>query len=130
MADDADFKADADSDDDEQPKPAKSKSKSKLKAKKKAVVDEEDDSDVEAKEGSEKEGEEAEVEEQEEKKPKKTAGTRKQGVQIPEFWPWEEAKKVFEKPDVIPADDVEVSFFFQLGAVARDNGFADVWPIF
>lgn len=112
LADDADFKVEADSDDEEQPKPAKSKSKSKTKAKKKAVVDEDEDSDADVKEGAEKDGEEAEAEveeEQEEKKPKKAASARKQGgVQIPEFWPWEEAKKVFQKPDVIPADKVEV----------------------
>lgn len=27
---------------------------------------------------------------------------------IPEEWPWEEAKKFFEHPDVTPAKDVEV----------------------
>ena len=26
----------------------------------------------------------------------------------PEDWPWEEAKKLFQKPDVTPAEDVEV----------------------
>jgi flap endonuclease-1 len=31
-------------------------------------------------------------------------------VQVPEEWPWEEAKKVFEKPDVTPASELEVSF--------------------
>jgi flap endonuclease-1 len=33
---------------------------------------------------------------------------KKGGVSIPEYWPWEEAKNVFEKPDVLPADQVEV----------------------
>ena len=33
---------------------------------------------------------------------------KKGGISIPEEWPWEEAKKVFEKPDVKPADEVEV----------------------
>jgi flap endonuclease-1 len=33
---------------------------------------------------------------------------KKGGVQIPEHWPWEEAKKLFLKPDVQAADDVEV----------------------
>jgi flap endonuclease-1 len=33
---------------------------------------------------------------------------RKGGISIPEEWPWEEAKKIFEKPDVIPASDIEV----------------------
>ena len=30
------------------------------------------------------------------------------GIVIPEEWPWEEAKKIFEKPDVTPADQLEV----------------------
>lgn len=33
---------------------------------------------------------------------------RKGGIAIPEEWPWEEAKQVFEKPDVTPADQIEV----------------------
>lgn len=46
---------------------------------------------------------------QTETKPKKKKkGKGKGGVQIPEYWPWEEAKKIFEKPDVQPADDVQV----------------------
>jgi flap endonuclease-1 len=39
------------------------------------------------------------------KKPKVTSG----GMQIPEYWPWEEAKKLFITPDVVKADDMEVS---------------------
>ncbi|KZT42620.1 PIN domain-like protein [Sistotremastrum suecicum HHB10207 ss-3] len=35
---------------------------------------------------------------------------KKGGVQIPEEWPWEEAKKVFEKPDVLPASEVELEW--------------------
>ena len=31
------------------------------------------------------------------------------GIQIPDEWPWEEAKKLFEKPDVTPADQIDVS---------------------
>jgi flap endonuclease-1 len=34
---------------------------------------------------------------------------RKGGIQVPEEWPWEEAKKIFEQPDVTPADQIEVS---------------------
>ena len=30
------------------------------------------------------------------------------GMQIPEEWPWEEAKKLFENPDVTPADQIDV----------------------
>jgi len=41
-------------------------------------------------------------------KPKKGKGKGKGGVSIPEEWPWEEAKKVFMEPDVLPADQVEV----------------------
>ena len=33
---------------------------------------------------------------------------RKGGVYVPEEWPWEKAKKLFETPDVIPSDQVEV----------------------
>lgn len=36
------------------------------------------------------------------------AKKKKGGVQVPEEWPWEEAKKLFEKPDVVPASEVEV----------------------
>ncbi|KAL5512818.1 FEN11 [Sanghuangporus baumii] len=35
---------------------------------------------------------------------------KKGGIVIPEEWPWEEAKKVFEKPDVLPADQVELEW--------------------
>ncbi|KAI0301139.1 PIN domain-like protein [Multifurca ochricompacta] len=35
---------------------------------------------------------------------------RKGGVQVPEEWPWEEAKKIFEEPDVTPADQVELEW--------------------
>ena len=31
------------------------------------------------------------------------------GMQIPEEWPWEEAKKLFENPDVTPAEQIDVS---------------------
>jgi len=40
------------------------------------------------------------------KKAKKGKGTG--GIRIPEDWPWEQAKKLFENPDVIPAEEVEV----------------------
>lgn len=42
------------------------------------------------------------------KKPAKkkiTAG----GMQLPEFWPWEEAKQLFITPDVQKAEDLDVS---------------------
>ncbi|KAJ7284853.1 flap endonuclease-1 [Mycena rebaudengoi] len=41
-------------------------------------------------------------------KPKKKGkGKGKGGIVVPEDWPWEEAKKVFQKPDVTPADEIE-----------------------
>ncbi|KZT73878.1 PIN domain-like protein [Daedalea quercina L-15889] len=35
---------------------------------------------------------------------------KKGGIVIPEEWPWEEAKKFFEHPDVTPAKDIEVEW--------------------
>lgn len=35
---------------------------------------------------------------------------KKGGIVIPDEWPWEEAKKIFEKPDVLPADQVELEW--------------------
>jgi hypothetical protein len=32
------------------------------------------------------------------------------GIQVPEEWPWEEAKKVFEHPDVTPASNLRWVF--------------------
>ncbi|KAF8206535.1 PIN domain-like protein [Mycena galopus ATCC 62051] len=44
-------------------------------------------------------------------KPKKKGkGKGKGGIVVPEEWPWEDAKKVFEKPDVTPADEVELEW--------------------
>lgn len=42
-------------------------------------------------------------------KPKRKVGI-KGGMQLPEYWPWREAKEVFMKPDVTPGDDLEVSW--------------------
>lgn len=39
------------------------------------------------------------------------AKKKKGGVQVPEEWPWEEAKKLFQNPDVLPSSEVEVPFF-------------------
>lgn len=36
---------------------------------------------------------------------------KKGGVQVPPEWPWEEAKKIFEQPDVTPSDQIEVGRF-------------------
>ncbi|KAI0356405.1 PIN domain-like protein [Trametes cingulata] len=35
---------------------------------------------------------------------------KKGGIQIPEEWPWEEAKAIFEKPDVTPADQLDLEW--------------------
>ncbi len=41
------------------------------------------------------------------KSPKKKKVTSA-GMQIPEYWPWEEAKELFLKPDVVKGDDLDV----------------------
>jgi hypothetical protein len=41
-------------------------------------------------------------------KPKPVKKKGKGGIQIPEEWLWEDAKRIFEKPDVTPADEVGV----------------------
>ena len=47
--------------------------------------------------------------EKEEAAAEKEDGKNKRGgVQVPAEWPWEEAKKVFEEPDVTPSDQIEV----------------------
>lgn len=43
------------------------------------------------------------------KSPKKKKKVTSSGMQIPEHWPWEEAKKLFITPDVVKGDDLEVS---------------------
>lgn len=43
------------------------------------------------------------------KSPKKKKKVTSSGMQIPEHWPWEEAKKLFLNPDVVKADDMDVS---------------------
>jgi flap endonuclease-1 len=42
------------------------------------------------------------------KKKKKAVGTG--GVHVPDEWPWEEAKEIFMKPDVLRGSDVEVCY--------------------
>ncbi|KIO18056.1 hypothetical protein M407DRAFT_32266 [Tulasnella calospora MUT 4182] len=34
----------------------------------------------------------------------------KGGISVPEYWPWEEAKALFLKPDVTPADQLELNW--------------------
>ena len=72
------------------------------KAEKAAQNDKDSESESEA------EGEPVEDDEpKKKKKKKKAAGTG--GVHVPDEWPWEEAKAVFMKPDVLHGNDVEVS---------------------
>ena len=66
------------------------------------MVESEDEAEAE---GSEK-GEEEEGKEEKEK-PK---ARRQGGVSVPEEWPWREAKRIFEQPDVTPADKVELEW--------------------
>lgn len=54
----------------------------------------------------------------------KGKGKGKAGITIPEEWPWEEAKKMFEKPDVIAADKVEVSLPFVVGPTSTLTPFS------
>jgi flap endonuclease-1 len=42
------------------------------------------------------------------------------GMQLPDHWPWEEAKKLFLQPDVVKGDDLEVSGYICLG-IQRGN---------
>lgn len=35
---------------------------------------------------------------------------KKGGISIPDEWPWEEAKKIFQNPDVTPADELELEW--------------------
>ena len=46
----------------------------------------------------------------EEAAPKAPTKKKRGGVVVPEYWPWEEAKKIFEKPDVLPANEVELEW--------------------
>lgn len=48
---------------------------------------------------------------------------KKGGIVIPEEWPWEEAKKVFAKPDVTPADEIEVSAIYRFTVLASKHHF-------
>jgi flap endonuclease-1 len=41
-------------------------------------------------------------------KPKKKKPKGSGGVHVPDEWPWEQAKKVFEEPDVLPNEQIQV----------------------
>ncbi|KAG8680920.1 Elongation of fatty acids protein 2, partial [Ceratobasidium sp. 395] len=70
-----------------------------------------EENDAEAKAGGSAADEKAEKEKKakdDEEAPKKPAPVRRGGIHVPEYYPWEEAKKLFLKPDVTPADQVEI----------------------
>ncbi|KAJ3505842.1 hypothetical protein NLJ89_g7206 [Agrocybe chaxingu] len=71
------------------------------------------DSDADDRSPEEKQAE-AEKKEEKEKAAQKAAAKAKRkgkgGIQVPEEWPWEDAKKIFEKPDVLPADEIELEW--------------------
>lgn len=101
---------------------AKSEEKAKAQGKKKVIEEEEVESEDEVVApssvidgGSDAEEEDEEAAEERrikaEKAAKKKAAAAKKGtggVQVPENWLWEEAKKLFETPDVTPASEIEV----------------------
>lgn len=117
------------------------RAKSELKAAKiqKKVIDEEDveseddippSSDVErGGAGGDGEAEEDDAAAEERQKQKEAKGQKKKvgsrrgagGVHVPENWMWEEAKKLFEKPDVTPANEIEVSAILSILAEATDQ---------
>ncbi|CAK9779536.1 PIN domain-like protein [Cutaneotrichosporon oleaginosum] len=43
-------------------------------------------------------------------KPKKKKKKTSAGMQIPDHWPWEEAKKLFLEPDVVKGDDLDLDW--------------------
>jgi len=82
------------------PKKAKSVSK---KGKGKAKVEDSDDEDAV------KDEDEEEEKEEEDQKPVVAPPKKRGGMQIPENWPYKEAKELFKNPDVQKGDDLEVS---------------------
>jgi flap endonuclease-1 len=91
------------------------KAEERDEAEKHAVGEEDEEADTKMKEGEAKtsEGEcESESEEETKRKEKRKKTAKKRGgVRVPEDWPWEAAKKLFETPDVVAAEEVEVRAF-------------------
>ncbi|KAF9519632.1 hypothetical protein BS47DRAFT_1370647 [Hydnum rufescens UP504] len=85
----------------------KAKQHAKAVAKAAEVEDEESDDGEEEPRSDEERGDK-----KKKGKGKKTKSAKKGagGVQVPQEWLWEEAKKLFEKPDVTPADEIELSW--------------------
>jgi len=66
--------------------------------------------------------------EKEEATADKEDGKKKRGgIQVPSEWPWEEAKKVFEQPDVTPSDQVEVGHPRLISLSSRDFNSFGSW---
>lgn len=61
--------------------------------------------------GSDKEEEKSALKKGKKSSSAKKGKKRTGGVMIPDEWPWEEAKKIFVNPDVLPADEIEVKQF-------------------
>jgi len=80
------------------------------KAAEQAALDAEEESDPESEDGGEmiinSDGEEVPAPKKE--APKKKKKKVSAGMQIPEYWPWEEAKQLFITPDVTKGEDLEV----------------------
>ena len=59
---------------------------------------------------------------------------KKGGIQIPEEWPWEAAKELFKKPDVTPADELDLEWKSPdveglVDFLVKDKGFKYARPI-
>lgn len=85
------------------------------KAAENAAVVEESESEPESEEGGDNmivnsDGEEVPVSPKKKTPKKKKAKKSSAGMQIPEYWPWEEAKQLFIHPDVVKGDELEVEW--------------------
>ncbi|WVQ84059.1 flap endonuclease 1 [Cryptococcus sp. DSM 104549] len=107
----------------------------------KAIIEEaeadSDGSDRESEEGGDatmlnSDGEEVEVPAKAKKSPKKKAPKKKKltagGMQIPEVWPWDEAKELFIHPDVVKGEDLTLDWKTPdteglVDFLCRDKGF-------
>ncbi|TFL02760.1 PIN domain-like protein [Pterulicium gracile] len=92
--DDEDAKPAAESDDEDQPAPPKGKGKGKAKAEAKPKAEAKGKKDSTSKKGG----------------VKRTGKKAKGGIQVPEHYPWEEAKQIFMKPDVQNGDEIELEW--------------------
>ena len=86
------------------------------------------ESDKESEEGVEPPSSPAKSVKSPAKKKKKVSSA---GMQIPEHWPWEEAKKLFITPDVVKGDELEVSLLVNIEQelISRLNGKLLMWMV-